>query len=1445
MIEKIIRLSVEHKWVVGLLVLFLIGTGIYSAQNINLDAVPDITNNQVQVVTVSPSLSTQEMERIITHPLERSLSNLPDVIGLRSISKYGLSVITVIFDEKTPVLDARQYVREQLDVAREEIPPGFGSPQLMPITTGLGEVYQYVLRVDPEYRDRYDEQSLRTIQDWLVKRQLAGIPGVVEISSFGGSIKQYEVAVDPRRLTAAGFTIQELTEILQSQNRNSGGGYLTLGEEALYLRLEGFIENLDEVASIAIGERHGTPIYLGDVATVRWGSAPRFGAMTMDGKGEAVGGIALMLKNENAYDVVKRIEERMEEVSQSLPQGVTIYPYLNRSNLVERTVRTAGGNLLEGGLIVLLVLMLLLGNGRAGLIVASVIPLSMLFALNLMNLFGVSANLMSLGAIDFGIVVDGAVIVVENILHVLAMHYAGRQLSKTDFNAIVGKSAAGIYKTAAFGVLIILIVFVPILTLQGVEGKMFRPMAMTVVFAISGAFLLSLTYVPAASAVFLKHRISTEPNWSEQWVSKFRQRYVVALRRAMKHRVVTLGGSLGLLILAIIGFNSMGSVFTPTLEEGDLAIQLALPAGSSLEQSIATSTRLEDILIRNFPEVEHVVSKIGSAEIPTDPMSIEDADIMVILKPKSEWTSASNREELVALMKQALEPLNFASTEFTQPIQLRFNELMTGSKSDLALSIFGEDLDTLAQLGSSLAQKLEAIDGAADVVVEKTEGLPQLQMTVNRRALARYGISVEDVATLIQSAYSGAVMGQIYENERRFDWVVRLDEDHRTRPDLDALFLRSSQGQLVPASAVVTAEYINGPVQISREHAQRKITVGVNVRGRDLVGVVTDMEAILQAGGLPPGYSYKIGGEFEKLRDATRRLSLAVPLALASILLLLYLTFNNIQYALMIYSAIPLSAIGGIALLMARGMPFSISAAVGFIALFGVSVLNGIVLIASLLDLMREEPNTSLDEIIERGASSRIRPVIMTASVAALGFLPMAFSSSAGAEVQKPLATVVIGGLVTATFLTLFVLPVLFRWVASRHHQPAGSSGEGKSRGKAAQAIGVLLVGSMLLPSTLSAQDSGPHPLLTLDQAVSIGLQNSYILRNADLTIDAMQSKKNSAILPNPMQLSYTQGQIDGPEATDYQWQLSQNLGSIPAVVAELKSARLAVDAAEANRAIRTQEVELEIGLTWNAWSSSYQQMVLLDTLRALHRRRVRLIGAIVQRGEADLYAEIQAEKLLLDAENQFRDAFAQYQSASRRLREILVVDGWDFRPPPIEPLVSDVNPRGINPNLLEQHRLDVMAQEARVKGQQGYWFPQVSVGYMNQQLNQIGGYTGWMLGAQFPLWPFAQRNRVQQEQIVLQRAQINLEQQERQYNDLLETLLDEWESLLGVMNYSNTPAPSAADLQKLEQQHQQGIVAPTDYLLKLTTVYERDINRIQWIAQYNACLLQIKFLAL
>jgi len=1434
MIENIIRLSVAHKWVVGMLVFLLIGTGIYSAQQVNLDAVPDITINQVQVVTVSPSLSTQEMERIITHPLERSLSNLPDVIGLRSISKYGLSVITVIFNERTPVLDARQYVREQLDVAKEEIPPGYGSPQLMPITTGLGEVYQYVLRVDPEYRTQYDARELRTIQDWMVKRQLAGIPGVVEISSFGGSIKQYEVAIDPQKLAAAGFTLNEAIALLETQNTNSGGGYVTVGEEALYLRMEGFIRDLEEVRSIALGTRHGMPVLLGDVATVQWGNAPRFGAMTMDGQGEAVGGIALMLKNENAYDVVKRIEARMKEVASSLPEGVSIYPYLNRSDLVERTVKTAGNNLIEGGIIVLVVLILMLGNWRAGLIVASVIPLSMLFALNLMNLFGVSANLMSLGAIDFGIVVDGAVIVVENVLHVLAVSYAGQKLSRTDFNGVVAKSAANIYKTAAFGVLIILIVFVPILTLQGVEGKMFRPMAMTVVFAISGAFVLSLTYVPALSALVLKRTPSAESSRSDIVMEGLRNRYLAALRSAMKHSRITLGIAGALLVAALFGFSRMGSVFTPTLEEGDLAIQLALPAGSSLDQSIATSTQLEQILLNTFPEVEHVVSKIGSAEIPTDPMSIEDADVMVILKPRKEWVSATSREELVAQMKRALSPISFASMEFTQPIQLRFNELMTGSKSDLALSIFGEDLDTLARLGQTLAQSLEEIPGAADVVVEKTEGLPQLQMKVNRGALARYGISVDEVALLIRSSFSGAVLGQIYENERRFDWVIRLREDARNHPPLHQLFLRAANGTLVPASAVMEIKRVNGPVQISREHAQRKITVGINVRGRDMVGVVDDMERLLKSNGLPAGYSYKIGGEFEKLSAATERLKVAVPLALLSILLLLYLTFNNIKYALMIYSAIPLSAIGGIAFLMARGMPFSISAAVGFIALFGVSVLNGIVLIASFIDLRKKDASRPLYQIIEEGAAARIRPVLMTASVAALGFIPMAFSSSAGAEVQKPLATVVIGGLISATLLTLFVLPILFQWVAA-----------GKGFGKrTVSSIAVGLLGFMSMPNAGQAQTPA-QPLLSLEEAVKLGMVNSYDVQQADLAIQEEQAKKGQVVLRQPTQVTYTQGQIDGEVASDYQWQIMQNLGSLPSVLYELKAARAAIQSAEAARETQLREIRLQVGLAWNAWASLETQLTLLDSIQNAYMQRLDVINRRVSSGASDLFLAVQAERDYLHAQTQYRLAFGDYQTATRKLQELLVIADWKYRAPLVQPLWSLSGDSTLSEALWATEALRLEEQQLAVQQQNGFWFPQLSVGYMNQQLQGVPGYTGWMMGAQFPLWPLPQQKRVQQERIALDRMSLQLEQRQQHYTLLWETLQKERGQLEPILlQLLDKPAgPSSSGT--FNAQLQKGLIDPADYWFKIALTYEQKLQQIQWIAQYNVCILKINYLAL
>lgn len=1028
MLQTIIQRSIEQKLLVLAAVLALIIAGWYAMNQVPLDAVPDITNNQVQVVTVAPTSPPQEVEQQITFPVEVAMQNLPGVVEVRSISRYGLSVVTVVFEEDYPLYDARQLVKEQIDVASSEIPEYLGRPEMMPITTGLGEIYQYVLVKQPGYEGAFDLMDLRTLQDWIVKRQLGGTKGIIEVSSFGGLLKQYELSIDPLALQARQLTLNDVLQKMEANSENSGGSYIEKDNAAYYIRTVGRAESIEEIEQIVLGHQEGKPIYVHQVAKVQEGASKRYGAMTMDGKGEVVGGITLMLKGANSSEAISNVHSRIEEVRKSLPEGVDIYPYLDRSDLVARTTRTIATNLIEGGLIVIFVLVLLLGNLRAGLIVASVIPLSMLFAFILMRYFGVSANLMSLGAIDFGIIVDGAVIVVEGTLHYLAVHFAGQKLSGTQMNKAVGKAAHSMMKPASFGVLIILVVFLPILTLEGVEGKMFRPMALTMSFALIGAFILSITYVPAMSALFLKRKMQHKKTFSDRLIAFLQRLYQPMLRLALRFPAWILVGSVGLLMVAVVIFRQMGSEFVPTLDEGDLAMQMSIPPGSGLKESVETATQAEQILLEEFPEVLHVISKIGTAEVPTDPMAIEEADIMIILKPQDEWVSATNREDLVNKMDEALSVLMGPSFEFTQPIQLRFNELMTGVKADIAIKIFGEDTELLKEKADEAALLIRKIQGAGDVKVEQTEGLQQLQVDYDRQALARYGVDIQAANAIIRAAYAGIAVGQVFEGERRFDMVVRLQEQYRSDLDIRQLRVAGADGHLVPLSSVASIRSVTGPMQISREQAHRRINIGVNVRNRDIGSFIESVQSTLDTElELPPGYYLQYGGQFENLQRASQRLMIAVPVALGLILLLLYMSFQNIQYALLIFTGIPLAAIGGVLALATRGMPFSISAGVGFIALFGVAVLNGLVLVNELIALKKEGMD-DMNERIQKAAMTRMRPVIMTALVAALGFLPMALSTSSGAEVQRPLATVVIGGLVTSTFLTLFVLPVLYRW---------------------------------------------------------------------------------------------------------------------------------------------------------------------------------------------------------------------------------------------------------------------------------------------------------------------------------------------------------------------------------------------------------------------------------
>lgn len=1039
MFDKIISYSIENKFVVGVLVLAMAIWGVFSLKQIPIDAVPDITNNQIQVITTSPTLATVEVEQFITTPIELALQNIQQLVEIRSISRFGLSVVTVVFEEDMDIYLARQLVGEYLKEAQDNIPEGLGKPHLAPISTGLGEIYQYVVRPIEGYEDQYSLTDLRTIQDWIVRRQLSGIEGVVEVNTMGGHLKQYEVAVDPLMLKSMNVSLGDILTALNKSNENTGGAYIEKNPGTYYIRTNGLARSLDDIANIVIDVKEGKPILIGDIAKVQFGKAPRYGALVRNGD-EAVGGRVMMLKGANSAEVTELVKERVDQIAKSLPEGVIIEPYLVRDKLVNTAISTVRTNLIEGGLIVIFILVIMLGNWRAGLIVASVIPLAMLFAISMMNWLGISANLMSLGAIDFGLIVDGAVIIVESIVHRLQVGYGGQSLTQKRMNDEVKAASINIRNSAAFGEVIILMVYIPILALVGIEGKMFKPMAQTVMLAIGGALILSMTYVPMMSALFLNKTISNSRTLADRIISFAYRMYRPVLDLALRFKSTILIVTILIFGLSLFTFSRMGGEFIPTLEEGDLAMQQILPPGTSLSQSIEMATVIEERLMTEFPEVEDVVVNIGSAEIPTDPMPVEIGDYTIVMKPKSEWTSADSRKEMFEKFEEALSVIPGVGLEFSQPIQLRFNELMTGSKADIAIKLYGQDLDLIYAKAKEAESIINGLEGVASVNVEQTLGMPQIIIDYDYKRMAQYGIQVKDVNQSVRAAFAGETAGVIYEGERRFDLVVRLEEKFRSQIDnVKDLFIGLPSGVQVPLSDVARVSLVDAPMQISRDNTNRRIVIGVNVGETDVQSLVGQIKSKLDADlNLPPGYYFSYGGQFENLKAANDRLMVAVPIALGLIFILLYLTFGSVSQAALIFTAIPLSSIGGIWALYLRGMPFSISAGIGFIALFGVAVLNGIVLIA-YFNQLKKEGMTDVTKRVIKGTQVRLRPVLLTASVASLGFLPMAISQSGGAEVQRPLATVVIGGLITATFLTMIILPILYTWLerwksaSSRH----------------------------------------------------------------------------------------------------------------------------------------------------------------------------------------------------------------------------------------------------------------------------------------------------------------------------------------------------------------------------------------------------------------------------
>jgi cobalt-zinc-cadmium resistance protein CzcA len=1025
MINAIIRFSVSQRLLVMLMVAIVVSAGGYSLRQLPIDAVPDVTNVQVQVLTAAPSLAPLEVERQITFPIEVAMSGLPDIEEIRSVSKFGLSAATIVFDDSVDIYFARQLVLERLTQAREQIPDKIGSPEMGPISTGLGEIYQYELRANG---NGYDATALRTIQDWNVRRQLLGVPGVTEVNSFGGLEKQYQVRLDPLKLQAYDLGLRDVLESVARNNANVGGAYIEHGAEQYLLRGIGLVESADDIANIVVKTgAEGVPVYVRDLGEVVTGATIRQGAVTADGEGEIVAGIAMMLKGENSREVVRRVKERVEQVKKTLPEGVELVPFYDRTELVDRTIATVAKNLVEGAIIVILVLVLLLGNWRGSLLVATVIPLSMLIAAIFMRLFNISGNLMSLGAIDFGLIVDGAVIMVENGVRRIAekQREMGRPLSDSELQQTVYESSREVRRATMFGELIIIIVYLPILSLTGIEGKMFTPMALTVAFALIASMILSLTYVPAAMTFVLRGQVSE----AESPIIRYAKRlYRPMLDFVLSNRRKSAAAALALVVLSAAVFPFLGSEFIPRLDEGALAIQVQQLPSVSLNQSIRTTTEVERVL-KEFPEVTKVVSKTGRAEVATDPMSVDFSDLYIGLKPPWEWTSAHSKEELVEKMSDALENrVPNAAFSFSQPIELRVSELIAGVRSDVAIKLFGDDLDMLKRKADEIARAVSRVNGAEDVKAEAVSGLPQLQIKPDRAAISRYGINVEDVNDLVESIVAGKLAGQVYEGEQRFNMVVRLtDVASRNLETIRNLLVPAPNGQRVPLSQVADIRLVSGPAQISREDARRRISIELNVRGRDIGSFVEEAQAAIEDQvKLPPGYYVTWGGQFENLQRATSRLLIVVPLAMFLIFVLLFTTFGSVRQALLIYTGIPFAAVGGILALLLRGMPFSISAGVGFIALFGVAVLNGLVMV-SYINRLRAE-GRSLHEAVREGAVTRLRPVLMTALVASLGFIPMAVATSAGAEVQRPLATVVIGGLITSTLLTLLILPSLYKW---------------------------------------------------------------------------------------------------------------------------------------------------------------------------------------------------------------------------------------------------------------------------------------------------------------------------------------------------------------------------------------------------------------------------------
>lgn len=1423
MLTKIIEFSIKNKLIIAVFIAGLIGYGALEVTRLPIDAVPDITNNQVQIITVAPSFGATDIERLVTFPIEQANSNISGLKEIRSFSRFGLSLVTIVFDDATDIYWARQQVAERLQKVQNQIPRGIGAPEMGPISTGLGEIYQYVVRPAEGFEKKYNETELRTIQDWIVRRQLLGVKGVAEVSSFGGKLKQYEIAVDPNKLQSFNITINDVFNALEKNNQNTGGSYIEKGPTVLFIRSEGLIGAISDIENISIKNvAGGAPLFIRDVAEVKTGYATRYGAMCYNNKGEVAGAVVMMLKGANSSEVIKNVKERIAQIQKGLPEGVVIEPFLDRTKMVNNAIGTVEQNLLEGALIVVFVLVMFLGNLRAGFLVASVIPLAMLFAVILMNLFGVSGNLMSLGALDFGLIVDGAVIIVEAVMHRLShsKKFSNiNNLSQSEMDAEVRSAASKMMNSAVFGQVIILVVYLPIFTLQGIEGKMFKPMAQTVAFALLGAFVLSLTYIPMMSAFLLSKKTKHKPNISDRLMSKAESFYQKSLVKILRIPKTIIAAVAFLFITSIVVLSSLGGEFIPALEEGDFAVETRVLVGSNLKTTIEATQKASEILKERFPEVEKVVTKIGSGEIPTDPMPMEAADIMIILKDKKDWVSATSFNELAEKMSNAVSEVPGLSTSFQYPVQMRFNELMTGAKQDVVCKIFGENLDTLAKYAERLGSIINGIEGAQNLYVEKVIGMPEVLIKYNRAAMAQYGVSISDVNKVINAAFAGESAGLVFEGEKRFDMVVRLNAGKRKDlEDVRNMLVPSASGTQVPLYQLASIEKQNGPNQVQREDTRRRIIVGFNARGRDVESIVNELqEKVNDKLKFPTGYYVNYGGSFENLNEAKKRLAIAVPVSLALIFLLLFFAFNSVKHGLLIYTAIPLSAIGGIFFLALRGMPFSISAGVGFIALFGVAVLNGIVLIAEF-NRLKNEGMKNLYQIVLTGTRVRLRPVLMTAFVASLGFLPMAISNGAGAEVQRPLATVVIGGLLLATFLTLFVLPILYILF------------ETGIKIKTKPGISILLFLGCLSAFSVKGQNT-----ISLQASIDTAIKNNASVKNERLKAQYQQKIiKTAAAIPQTNVVG-EYGQINSAYA-DNRFGVSQSF-NFPSVYANQKN----VFNEEWKTAVLTTALR-ESDLKKMVRQVFYTYLYLMEKEKLLLRNDS-IYGAFLKKAEL---------RFSSGESNVLEKATAETQRGNisiqlNRLRQDLSITQLQFNLllnstqlfVPYEPSPKLVPVLLADSSLILQHpTLKIIEQQKRIayfnrKLERSKLFPDLQVGYYNMTMKGFGSdnvlynygtrFQSVLIGVGIPLFFGAQKSKIEAGKIQQSIAENNYIQENSILQTQFKSALKQYEASLAATNYYESTALKNARLisETANKQFASG-----------------DINYLEWVVLTNQSIL-------